>query len=116
MKIAGSGWVETTDFHYIDGSNNEWYFTGTFISSPANAKPGSCWIDGQDFYYIDSAGAKRKFVGIFVNATTGKEGSIWVESTFFHWLSSIKDKIKGHADVAHTDTAGHTDTPHGDSG
>lgn len=112
MAKIGGAWVENTEFHYIDAATqNEWYFIGVFVSSPAGAKIGSCWIEGEDFCYIDNAGAKRKYVGELIGATTGKAGSIWDNATFFRWISETQKHIKGHQDVAHGDTAGHTDSP-----
>src|SRR5687767_8096152 len=107
-------WVEGEEFHFIASDGDEWYYTGTEISTPVNAKPGSCWIEGAEFSYISETGKKRRFAGVFINITVGKEGSTWVETDFLHWLSEIKDKIRGHQDTAHGDSAAHSDVAHSD--
>lgn len=112
MAKLGGIWVENTEFHYIDAAtNNEWYFIGVFVSTPALAKSGSIWVEGEDFCYIDGSGDKRKYVGELVGATSGKAGSIWDNAAFWHWISETLKDIKGHQDVGHGDTAGHTDVP-----
>lgn len=112
MAKLGGVWTENTEFHYIDAAtNNEWYFIGVFVSTPANAKQGSIWVEGEDFCYIDGSGDKRKYVGELIGVTSGKAGSVWDNATFFRWISETLKHIKGHQDTAHGDTAGHTDSP-----
>ena len=66
-KGPGSLWIEGIEAHWIDSDGNEWYASGTFVSTPSPAEKGSIWIDTDfNFHFIDESGDERMIVGIEV--------------------------------------------------
>jgi hypothetical protein len=115
IKLAGSIWIDGTDFHFTDALGYEYMFTGVFVSTPGGgAKEGSVWIEGNELRYIDGAGNLRKYTGVvYTPATGGIPGSLYIDLHNPFWVvPTSTDLYKGHSDTPHSDSPGHTDTPH----
>jgi hypothetical protein len=126
VKTQGSFWVEGSDLHYVDQSNNEWLHAGVSVGTPAGAVNGSVWIEDNDIHYITDSGTERRVPGNTTSMHSDAAalgGSVWMEA-HLHWIResgtqeydgshSDSHSDVGHGDVAHSDS--HTDNAHNDS-
>ena len=94
--LAGSVWINGSDFHYIDESIRERIYTGKYIGPVWNARPGSIWIEGNLLRYVNEAGTEiRQLSGKPVQiGFVGKPGSIWVEGANLFWIGDINSDYK----------------------
>ena len=119
-KRAGSIWVEGDYLHYIDSTNSEWRYLGTFVSAPVGATIGSLWCDTAGdtsaIRYIDADGDERFILSSVSAHSDGAAvgGSLWAETVddYLHYIrSSGTLEYIAHADT-HTDGASHSDRSH----
>lgn len=119
-KTPGSMWVEGNYLHWIaETTKVEWRFLGTIVSTPAGAIVGSVWVEpAGGLNYVDSSGVERQ---VYLSGAASPHadaaalgGSVWVESTYLHWVYSGGGEQYAHADT-HSDGTAHSDVTHTDT-
>lgn len=117
-KRAGCIWVEGDYLHYIDATNSEWRWLGTYVSTPGGgAVAGSVWIDSStnvaSIRYIDADGDERYIPrnSSAVSSSGATAGSVWVEGDYLYVVRADTGAYHyaQHWDIAHSDGTAHTD-------
>src|SRR5581483_8013189 len=83
-KSPGALWVDGATLHFIDKTGNEWYFTGSVISTPAGANLGAVYVDASStsIQYIDTSGVLRRVANVLVaNRPSATAGALFVETS-----------------------------------
>jgi len=119
-KRAGSLWIEGDYLHYIDATNSEWRYLGTYVSTPGGAVVGSLWCDTAGtttaIRYIDADGDERYVLSSSSAHSDGAAvgGSLWAETVddYLHYITSAgTQEYIAHADT-HSDGSAHSDRSH----
>ncbi len=119
-KRAGCIWIEGDYLHYIDATNSEWRYLGTYVSTPGGAVVGSVWCDTAGtttaIRYIDADGDERYLLSSSSphSDSAAVPGSFWAETVddFLHYITSAGTiEYTLHANT-HTDGTAHNDTSH----
>lgn len=106
MVQNGSIWVEGSELHFIDGSGNEYAYSGEDTgNNPSGATSGSIWLGSGDnkIHYIDENGDERTTPRSVGANVSGVAGSVWIENGYVTFLDTNTDKVSSHDDVAHSD-------------
>jgi hypothetical protein len=142
-KVAGSAWVEGTEFHWVSSTQSEWKFEGELVGAQTGAAPGSLWLDTSDnlIHYIDANQFERRIRSQYDGGDhsghsdaavhgdgAALQGSSWVEvdlvrwiataagdEDYAHWDETQDAHYDAHTDVSHTDTHGDGAGTHTDS-
>lgn len=113
MPVAGSVWVESSNFKFCDINGTVRTYTGTDLGVLVpTGIAGSLWVQGSDLHYIDANGRHRICASLDLGAVAGAvKGSFWIEA-YAHgtlatgtamWISETGTKRVLHNDSAHID-------------
>jgi hypothetical protein len=56
---SGSMWVEGSDLHWVDSDDDEYRYTGDYVTNNG-AGDGSLWVENGDLHYIDEFSNERE--------------------------------------------------------